>query len=1019
MRTSLALLLALAVAWLSRSNVAHAVPPTPTFASGYQIVWNQDFTTMSTLSVSAHGPCGPGGTTWMAHKPRGGDWFPFIDPAGAFNPFGLGGGYLTVRVQKNAATNNGFGGYTGGLLSSVDHNGQGFAQKFGYFEVSMQLPGGPNTWPAFWLMSQKWLTENATSLAEIDVMESTGNGDNGPGNVPPPNPNYDLLVYHRWTLDGSPSSSNSKTIDMSKAPYSTSLAGGFHTYGVDIEPSGINWYFDRQLVWSTPIYAEATEPMFVLLNLALGNGNYNNATGTGYDWDLTPSPSDLKVQYVAVWASPNSPNYVPTTAPAAPTGLSANGLDARVNLSWSPSGGASSYNLFRALTSGAQSPAQIANLTTTSFSDTTASNGVTYFYRVTAGNGFGSSGYSNEANATPSAGGGALYQDGFSRAGEINGSAPDVIASARSWTSTTGNGQFLANGSAFTLSTSSYPYNAAYLPVNGSSGVTLDGNADFTLSALVTPGSVGLSGISLNGAMGSYYNMYSNSLATLAVPNGFLAVFSFGSGGIDYNFGAPAATPALLSLKYDATGGTLTYSVGSTVVKTQTGVTKAQIAALRAVSIGNQEFGAGISGSTTSPRVDDFKLVLGGGGGGTTTPTTPPAPTSLAASAGDAQVSLSWAASSGATSYNVYRATSAGGQGTTPIATNVTTTSFVNTPLANGTTYYFRVAAVNTAGTSALSNEASATPTAPLPATPPAPTGLAATAGDAQVSLSWAASSGATSYNVYRATSAGGQGTTPIASSLTTTYLNTGLSNSTAYYYRVAAVNSSGTSALSNEASATPTGTTGGPTGTPYSDGFSRSGEIHGSTPDLTTNARTWTSTTGSGQFTANGSAFTVSTNSYPYNAAYLPVNGASGVTLDGSTSFTLSALVTPGSVGLAGISLNGVMGSYYSMYGNSLATLAVSASYLSAYSFGSGGTEYNFGPPAATPALLSLKYNAAAGTLTYAIGGTTLKTQAGVTPAQVAALRSVAIGNHDFGAGISGSATPPRIDDFKLVIGS
>lgn len=91
-------------------------------------------------------------------------------------------------------------------------------------------------------------------------------------------------------------------------------------------------------------------------------------------------------------------------------------------------------------------------------------------------------------------------------------------------------------------------------------------------------------------------------------------------------------------------------------------------------------------------------------------PTVPPAPASLSAAAGNTQVSLSWASSSGATSYSVYRGTSAGGESTTAIATGVGTTSYTNTGLTNGTTYYYKVKAVNTAGASGYSPEASATP---------------------------------------------------------------------------------------------------------------------------------------------------------------------------------------------------------------------------------------------------------------------------------------------------------------------
>ncbi|MGQ8870712.1 glycoside hydrolase family 6 protein [Paenibacillus sp. TSA_86.1] len=91
--------------------------------------------------------------------------------------------------------------------------------------------------------------------------------------------------------------------------------------------------------------------------------------------------------------------------------------------------------------------------------------------------------------------------------------------------------------------------------------------------------------------------------------------------------------------------------------------------------------------------------------------TAPAAPTALTATAGNAQVSLSWTASAGATSYNVKRALTAAGPFTT-VASNVTATSYTNSSLTNGTTYYYVVSAVNAAGQSANSTVASATPAA-------------------------------------------------------------------------------------------------------------------------------------------------------------------------------------------------------------------------------------------------------------------------------------------------------------------
>jgi len=86
-------------------------------------------------------------------------------------------------------------------------------------------------------------------------------------------------------------------------------------------------------------------------------------------------------------------------------------------------------------------------------------------------------------------------------------------------------------------------------------------------------------------------------------------------------------------------------------------------------------------------------------------------PTNLIATADDSQVTLSWTAVDGATSYNVKRSTTADGTYTT-IASDVSGTSYVDTSVTNGITYYYVVTAVTANGESNNSNEASATPVA-------------------------------------------------------------------------------------------------------------------------------------------------------------------------------------------------------------------------------------------------------------------------------------------------------------------
>jgi aryl-phospho-beta-D-glucosidase BglC (GH1 family) len=96
----------------------------------------------------------------------------------------------------------------------------------------------------------------------------------------------------------------------------------------------------------------------------------------------------------------------------------------------------------------------------------------------------------------------------------------------------------------------------------------------------------------------------------------------------------------------------------------------------------------------------------------------------------------------------------------------------------------------------------------PLNGAPQAVTGLVATAaGTGQVSLSWNAVAGATSYSLYRTSRSGYEPATPSVTGITgTSYNDTGLNDGTTYYYQVVAVNGSGPSGFSTEAYATTPG---------------------------------------------------------------------------------------------------------------------------------------------------------------------------------------------------------------------
>ena len=182
----------------------------------------------------------------------------------------------------------------------------------------------------------------------------------------------------------------------------------------------------------------------------------------------------------------------------------------------------------------------------------------------------------------------------------------------------------------------------------------------------------------------------------------------------------------------------------------------------------------------------------------------PNPPTGVNATPGANQVSLSWTAATGSpTGYNVKRSASSGGSYST-VGTATAPTVTYNDLVLGGQTYYYVVSAVNGSGQS--SNSSPPVFASPTLAAPAAPTGLTATAGNAQVVLNWTGSSFATSYNVKRATaSAGSYITIGTTTDPTVTYTDSiGLNNGATYYYMVSATGPGGASSDTSPVSANP-----------------------------------------------------------------------------------------------------------------------------------------------------------------------------------------------------------------------
>ncbi|MCJ2089599.1 glycoside hydrolase family 16 protein [Methylobacterium sp. E-005] len=207
---------------------------------------------------------------WLAHTPWNGDFGEarFMDP-GPDGPFEFSEKGLKIIARKSTA-----GQWTSGLICSVDRDGpgqQGFTQKYGYFELRAKLPEGEGAWPAFWLVG----SDKSNGSTEIDVLEYYGQFNAG-----------FHTVIHLWKKEAP--KHEGYVVDVPPK----SLTDTYHTYGVLIDETRTKFYLDRREYLNIPTPDEFRQPMYILVNFALGGG---------WPIDKMISPAEMSVQYVRAY----------------------------------------------------------------------------------------------------------------------------------------------------------------------------------------------------------------------------------------------------------------------------------------------------------------------------------------------------------------------------------------------------------------------------------------------------------------------------------------------------------------------------------------------------------------------------------------------------------------------------------------------------------------------------------------------------------------------------------------------
>ncbi len=537
--------------------------------------------------------------------------------------------------------------------------------------------------------------------------------------------------------------------------------------------SGIDWAldFDSSVVKAfTFRYAStANQVADLLIN---GTNVASNilfpSTGSLSNWDyvtvyaaVESGESGVRLQAVSSSGLPNidyieiigGTPWVPGTVPFRPQGLSATPVStSQIDLTWLVAPGADSYTVKRASSSGGPYITVASNVVAHSFSDTGLSELATYYYVVSAANSSGDSADSAEVGATTQTTSPPAAPTGLVAV------ATSYDQMSLSWSASVGTDHYIVKRSV----SSGGPYAIIDIGVTGTSFLDSSLFADTAYYYVVSAVNDIGEGVDSSEAVASTL-----STATIAP----VADTYVRDGSPDTNLG----TDTQLAVKNDGGSG---YTRIAYLKFDVSGLADADSVQLRMTPY---KVDANIALAHELVTDDSW---------------------TEAGMTWNNQPSGTWATIANVSGYSVGQQKSVT---VTASATGEAAGDGILSIKISKTTSDWPFIGFNSreAANSSLRPELYCTFTHidyPVPGTPG---DLVATAvSGARIDLSWAASSGATQYNVYRASNSGGAYTLIAASVSDTAYNDTGLADGTTYYYVASAINGTGESAASTQASA-------------------------------------------------------------------------------------------------------------------------------------------------------------------------------------------------------------------------
>ena len=522
--------------------------------------------------------------------------------------------------------------------------------------------------------------------------------------------------------------------------------------------------------WTAPSGQLSPITGYVLERSLTGTGGWTSVPTTGTATSVTDPGLAFLTTYhyrvatvTAVGQSDWSAIQSGTTGLSAPAAASATAstTGAEVTVTWTAVPTVTAYEVARS--DGASFVPPGTSLTTTaaglSFVDPTVAFGSTYTYAVRALVGPTSSGWAttNPVTTIPTAPSGLV----------VTATATSVNATANlAWTADPA-----ATGYVVQRST-----DAAFTAPVAVTAIDMATASDLGL-AFVTTYYYRVAAVNPTGQ--SAWSASSSVTTPLGQPSAFTATDT-------------ASPPVSVTLSWSGNPSTASYEVRRSVGATFTEAGSALVYAGLDTTTTDVGAAAGraytyaVRGLTTGGAVQSAWTTVG-------VTTLPDAPTGVTAVATSGSVTVSWTASAAAgVTYAVERSTAVDfSTNVVAVAAAVNGTSVID-PVADIATYYYRVRASNTEGTSAWSATAAASTALTAPASLST---SVSTAWPLVVTLTWPTVPGATGYEVQRSTSAAFVTTTAVATSgSSTSTTDTTAAPTTTYYYRVRATASAGTS---------------------------------------------------------------------------------------------------------------------------------------------------------------------------------------------------------------------------------